>query len=780
MREGRMEKYLMDQLATLGDDLSWQEIEELVGSRPEELKDEEALAAYFKEENWPSLDYALLRFAALCYRQKGDRVKFYEWMQRAMEEGSNLREPCLQMVMTAYEHQEWEVVYHKCLRALSLTTQAGPYYGEALCWTTTYFDDALAFAAIQLNQIEVAKKHTLICLNNFPDDVRFQNNLRWLEEKVPEVSVIILCRNQLGYTQKCLESLRSHTHIHYEVIVVDNASNDGTENWLTGQPNLKVIRNEENLGFPKGCNQGIQLARGENILLLNNDTVLTQDWLTNLLISLNSSEDVGAVGPVTNNASYSTAIHTDYGDDLSRMQAFARDFNQSDPSKWEQRTKLIGFCLLIKRKALDAAGTWLDETFSPGNYEDDDLSLRLIEQGYKLLLCRDTFIHHFGSVSWKEDPIGWQLLLHENNEKFKQKWTFGSELSTIDGGVLSILHNFNPTADRVLEIGCGVGANMLAALSSFPQLRLEGVEENPLAAKLAAKHLPAMGLSYDKLLEHYGDQRFNYVIIHAPLTLDRFNEVYEMALSLRVPGGQVILSSHNWGIYQEWLNRDKKVLFVACVDNEELWAQCERQIRSQVLPEGHSLEIMVIRDAKSMTEGYNRALSHPAKYKIYLHQDLFITNRSMTMEVIRHFQENAKLGLIGVAGVEQLPDNAIWWEGRTVGKVLEYRDETFSWLALHHEGPDQGLHHVEAIDGMLMATQYDLPWREDLFDGFHFYDTSQSLEFLKAGYEVAIPAKSHDWCLHYNQEVKHHQGFNDEAYHIQRQIFLEAYKPNTG
>ena len=92
-----------------------------------------------------------------------------------------------------------------------------------------------------------------------------------------KTSIIVLTYNQLEYTKQCLASLQKYTEKDsYELIVIDNASTDGTREWLQQQKNLKLLLNDENIGFPKGCNQGIALANSQNdILLLNNDTVVT-------------------------------------------------------------------------------------------------------------------------------------------------------------------------------------------------------------------------------------------------------------------------------------------------------------------------------------------------------------------------------------------------------------------------------------------------------------------------------------------------------------------------
>ncbi|MGG0456602.1 glycosyltransferase family protein [Bacillus mycoides] len=219
--------------------------------------------------------------------------------------------------------------------------------------------------------------------------------------------------------------------------------------------------------------------------------------------------------------------------------------------------------------------------------------------------------------------------------------------------------------------------------------------------------------------------------------------------------------------------KDNTILVVVCVNNEELFEQCERQIRNIFVPPGYVVQIFPIRDAKSMASAYNRALSYSAKYKVYIHQDTYLINRDMFYTLIALFKENEKLGLIGVAGAQFLPSNGIWWEGENlVGKVIEYRRQNYQLLNLGQDFyGDKPFMSVQAVDGLLMATQYDLPWREDLFQGFHFYDVSQSLEFQKAGYLIGIPNQENLWCIHYSGDE-----FDADTYEKYRKVFVEHYK----
>lgn len=241
------------------------------------------------------------------------------------------------------------------------------------------------------------------------------------EETQSLTSIVILTYNKLDYNKLCIESIRQYTKQgSYELIVIDNNSKDGTAEWLQSQQDITFILNTENVGFPAGCNQGIRLAKGDSILLLNNDTVVTPNWLINLRRCLFSAGDIGAVGAVTNSCSNFQSIYCEYGS-IEDMISFARQVNRPNPACWEDRTRLVGFCMLIKAEVIKKIGL-LEEAFSPGNYEDDDYCLRIRHAGYRLVLCRDTFIHHFGSISFGEQATHFNNLLETNRQKFIEKW----------------------------------------------------------------------------------------------------------------------------------------------------------------------------------------------------------------------------------------------------------------------------------------------------------------------------------------------------------------------
>lgn len=307
-------------------------------------------------------------------------------------------------------------------------------------------------------------------------------------------SIILVTKDRLDYTKSCIESIRRHTAAgSYELILVDNGSEDGTIDWVKAEPDIALIENGYNAGFPKGCNQGAAAAAGELLLLLNNDTLVTPGWLEGLRRNLLSDPLIAAVGPVTNSAYYWTQIPSHYTT-VEEMDRFSESVRMSAANHpMEERLKLIGFCMLLRREAYEAAGG-MDERFGIGNYEDDDLSLRLRLLGYKLMLCRDTFIHHYGSVSFKADSAMYLHLFARNNQLFREKWGFASSealsihmdmLGLLDREASLVAAGSGAGGLRFLNIGCGCGATLLSLKHRFPDAALYGVEKNEQAARIA-------------------------------------------------------------------------------------------------------------------------------------------------------------------------------------------------------------------------------------------------------------------------------------------------------
>ncbi|MGO4532191.1 glycosyltransferase family 2 protein [Paenibacillus sp. 2TAF8] len=236
------------------------------------------------------------------------------------------------------------------------------------------------------------------------------------------VSIIIPTYNQRGYVLQCVSSIEKHTPAPYEIIVVDNASQDGTAEALLRQGGMvRVAALEKNRGFAGGVNQGLMMAKGRHIVVLNNDTLVTPGWLENMMTCLNSDPQIGVVGPVTNYIGGDQQIEVPYRE-VEQMWSFAASQNRPDPEKHRMTDRLVGFCWLFSRDLFERTG-YLDEGYAVGNFEDDDWIVRVRMLGYRLAVAGDAFIHHFGSVSMK--ALGEQDFntVNKGNEQFySQKW----------------------------------------------------------------------------------------------------------------------------------------------------------------------------------------------------------------------------------------------------------------------------------------------------------------------------------------------------------------------
>ena len=275
-------------------------------------------------------------------------------------------------------------------------------------------------------ELDGAAKETGYVLSPYPSGTNKTVTVEKHAEVPVSISIIILTWNQLPLTKECLASIEHHTLEPHEVILVDNGSTDGTIPWLrelvSSKDNYALIENSENLGFSKGCNQGIAAAQGTHILLLNNDTVVTPGWLSGLLECLHSAPDVGIVGPMTNSISGIQMVPDICYADTTALDGYAVNFRNKYRGRRIPLRRIVGFCMIFKRELVQRVGL-LDECFGSGNFEDDDYCLRAALEGYRNLVAGDVFIHHHGSASFKGNGVDFTKVMTGNKGLFSRKWS---------------------------------------------------------------------------------------------------------------------------------------------------------------------------------------------------------------------------------------------------------------------------------------------------------------------------------------------------------------------
>ena len=216
---------------------------------------------------------------------------------------------------------------------------------------------------------------------------------------------------------------------------------------------------------------------------------------------------------------------------------------------------------------------------------------------------------------------------------------------------------------------------------------------------------------------------------------------------------------------------DKKICFITCVNDREFYGECRLYISRLHIPEGYETDVISIEDAASMTSGYNEGMNaSDAKYKIYLHQDTFIVDRYFLYEILDIFKSDPTIGMIGAVGSPVLPDDGCMWNGERIW--CAYCDSVCNAAACdtYYKPGTYDVSYVRAIDGLLMATQYDIAWRDDLFTDFDFYDASASMEFHKNGYRIAVPRFDKPLCVHDDGVILNLINYDDN-----RKKFLKEY-----
>jgi GT2 family glycosyltransferase len=239
-------------------------------------------------------------------------------------------------------------------------------------------------------------------------------------------SIVVVTFDNLVFTRLCLESILENTRpASYELIVVDNGSTDGTAGYLRElaehHRHVRIVANRTNAGFPRACNQGLALATGQTLVLMNNDVLVPTGWLEGLVSKLGDPQ-VGLVGPVTNRAGNEAEIDGPYRT-WQEFLAFAKQWAEERKDQtFDIRTPAM-FCLAFRRDVYERLGP-IDERFEVGLLEDDDYSVRAHAAGYRVLCADDVFVHHFGEASFgKLVSTGeYVRLLRANQKRFEEKW----------------------------------------------------------------------------------------------------------------------------------------------------------------------------------------------------------------------------------------------------------------------------------------------------------------------------------------------------------------------
>ena len=230
----------------------------------------------------------------------------------------------------------------------------------------------------------------------------------------PELSIVVLAWDNLGYTRGFVESIRRHTDVPYELIIVDNGSAWEAANYARAAADVAVM-NEENHGFSGGMNQGLAEARGTYVAFCNNDTVLPEGWATTLLETARAHPNAGIVVPALTEARNRATVRTEPGEDVVVMAPF-----EAPPA---------AVIYVMPRSVVTEIGRWGEE-YEIASGEDVDLAFKVWVNDLDIVYDQRVLVAHIGkgSASRLDD---WRALWAKNRQRFLDKWMGDEEVPRV-------------------------------------------------------------------------------------------------------------------------------------------------------------------------------------------------------------------------------------------------------------------------------------------------------------------------------------------------------------
>ena len=250
---------------------------------------------------------------------------------------------------------------------------------------------------------------------------------------MPKIDIIIPIYNAYKFTEECIKSVIKYTDLsEHNLLLINDKSPDEKilpmlKKYAGENPNKNIIvlDNEENLGFVKTVNKGMQYSEND-VILLNSDTEVTKNWLEKIKNCAYQNEYIATVTPLTNNGTIASVPNFGMDNELPKnmtLDEYAEMIEKCSLNRFPELTTANGFCMFIKRSVIQEVGLFDDVTFGKGYGEENDFCYRALNRGYIHILCDNTFVYHKGTQSFKKENLTADrvALIEEHMQKLRAK-----------------------------------------------------------------------------------------------------------------------------------------------------------------------------------------------------------------------------------------------------------------------------------------------------------------------------------------------------------------------
>lgn len=390
-------------------------------------------------------------------------------------------------------------------------------------------------------------------INYYQNEIKYLSSNQYINEAMNrgyykfDVSIIVIGYNKLDYTKLCIENLLKYIpkDLNYELILVNHGSTDETKEYFESLSPTKQLDIKKNGG---GLLAVYRIIEGKYVLLISNDVLVTENAIKNMIKCMESDENIAWVVPSTPNVSNLQTISSNY-DTIDSMYEFALKNNKQNLFRWEQRVKLCNPIDLKRSKIFFSNnglcwGGYFD-SLKDRSFPDDKLSLLLRRNGYKMMLAKDSYCYHFGSITLKDEVssyinnngnIGINAYYLDGRREFHK--IFGIDPWGVGFCWEPDLFKYLPCNEsndlNVLGINCGIGSNPLKVKESIKEnvhnlkVKIYNItDEHCYIQDLKgvsdiAEYVP----SIEDLNSFFSNEKFKYIIIESKF------ETYENPLKI--------------------------------------------------------------------------------------------------------------------------------------------------------------------------------------------------------------------------------------------------------